>query len=46
MYKGKVIRPNSINLLGDTGKPADDPTRVRADDLGMPDFGTPIAYAE
>jgi hypothetical protein len=46
MYKGKVITPNGINLLGDTKMPADDPTRVRTDGMGTPDFGKPMAIAE
>ena len=44
MKDGKTILPNGINIVGTPG--AKDPSRVRADDLGMPDFGTPTAVAE
>jgi hypothetical protein len=44
-YQGKVIRPNSIKIVGSKGA-AKDPTRVRTDSLGTPDFGMPIAIAE
>lgn len=43
---GRVIRSNSINLLGNNGKIASDPTRVRTDGLGTPDFGMPVAIPE
>lgn len=44
-YQGKVIRPNSINIVSSKGA-AKDPTRVRTDGLGTPDIGMPIAIAE
>jgi hypothetical protein len=44
-YKGKLITPNGINIIGKKCK-ADDPTRVRTDGLGTPDFGMPVAIAE
>ena len=46
MYKGHRIKPNSINLLGTSGKIAKDSTRVRTDGLGTPDFGMPVTIAE
>jgi hypothetical protein len=46
MYMGRLIRPNSVNLLGGDKKKAEDPSRVRTDGLGVPDFGMPSAVAE
>jgi hypothetical protein len=48
--KGRRILPNRLgndpDELGSDGKAADDTTRIRADDLGMPDFGMPYSVAE
>jgi hypothetical protein len=49
-YKGKRILPNALgngpDLLGTSGKPAEDPSRVRTDGLGTPTFENTVAIPE